>query len=44
MDKPYCEDLWKRVVATVVTGESSCNEAARKFGIAITTAIGWLQW
>jgi len=43
MGKPYSEDLRKRVVAAVVTGGLSCNEAARRFGVAISTAIGWVR-
>jgi transposase len=43
MGKPYSEDLRKRVVAAVVTGGLSCNEAARQFGIAVSTAIGWVR-
>ena len=43
MGKPYSEDLRKRVVAGVVTGGLSCNEAARQFGVAVSTAIGWVR-
>ena len=43
MGKPYSEDLRKRVVAAVVTGGSSCNEAAKQFGVAVSTAIGWVR-
>jgi transposase len=31
------------VVAAVETGGLSCNQAARRFGIAISTAIGWMR-
>jgi transposase len=43
MGKPYSEDLRKRVVAAVVTGGLSCNQAAKQFGIGISTAIGWAR-
>ena len=43
MGKPYSEDLRKRVVAAVVTGGLSCNEAAKQFGVAVSTAIGWVR-
>ena len=41
MGKPYSEDLRKRVVAAVLTGGLSCNAAAKQFGVAISTAVGW---
>lgn len=43
MGKPYSLDLRKRVVASVVSGGLSCNEAAKRFGVAISTAIGWVR-
>ena len=43
MGKPYSEDLRKRVVAAVETGGLSCNAAAKQFGVAISTAIGWVR-
>ena len=43
MGKPYSEDIRKRVVAAVVTGGLSCNQAAKQFGIGISTAIGWVR-
>src|ERR1700722_17297638 len=43
MGKPYSEDLRKRVVAAVVSGGLSCNEAAKQFGVAVSTAIGWVR-
>jgi transposase len=43
MGKPYSEDLRKRVVAAVLTGGLSRNEAAKHFGVAISTAIGWVR-
>jgi putative transposase len=38
MGKPYSVDLRRRVVAGM-----SRNQAARQFGVAISTAIGWMQ-
>ena len=43
MGKPYSLDLRKRVVAGVVSGGLSCNEAAKQFGVAVSTAIGWVR-
>jgi len=43
MGKPYSMDLRKRVVAAVVTGGLSCDEAAEQFGVAISTAVGWVR-
>ena len=43
MAKPYSMDLRKRVVAAVVTGGLSCDEAAEQFGVAISTAVGWVR-
>jgi transposase len=43
MGKPYSEDLRKRVVAAVVTGGLSCSAAAKRFGVAVSTAIGWVR-
>ena len=43
MGKPYSVDLRKRVVAAVVTGGLSCNQAAEQFGVAVSTAIGWVR-
>jgi transposase len=31
------------VVAAVETGGLSCNQAAKRFGVAISTAIGWVR-
>ena len=42
MGKPYSLDLRKRVVAAIEAGMSR-NRAAKQFGIAISTAIGWMQ-
>ena len=42
MGKPYSVDLRKRVVAAIEAGMSR-NQAARQFGVAISTAIGWMQ-
>lgn len=43
MGKPYSMDLRERVVAAVKTGGMSCNQAARQFGIAVSTAIHWVK-
>jgi len=43
MGKPYSMDLRERVVAAVVERGLSRNEAAKRFGIAISTAINWVR-
>src|ERR1700751_5351669 len=43
MGKPYSEDLRKGVVAAVLTGGLSRNEAAKQFGVAVSTAVGWVR-
>lgn len=40
MGKPYSLDLRKRVVVAIEGGMSR-NRAAKQFGGAISTAIGW---
>jgi transposase len=40
--KPYSLDLRKRVVAAIEGGMFR-NQAARQFGVAISTAIGWMM-
>jgi transposase-like protein len=42
MGKPYSLDLRKRVVAAIAGGMSR-NQAAKQFGVAISTTIGWMQ-
>ena len=42
MGKPYSLDLRKRVVAAI-EGGTSRNQAAKRFGVAISTAIGWMK-
>jgi putative transposase len=42
MGKPYSMDLRTRVVAAVEGGLSR-NEAARRFNVAISTAINWVR-
>ena len=42
MGKPFSVDLRRRVVAAIEAGISR-NQAARQFGVAISTAIGWMQ-
>jgi len=43
MGKPYPLAFRKRVVAAVEDGGLSCNQAAKRFGIGISTAIGWVK-
>ena len=43
MAKPYSIDLRERVVAAVVSGGLSRNQAAARFGVAVSTAIGWVR-
>jgi transposase len=43
MGKPYPVEVRKRVVATVENGGLSCNQAAKQFGIGISTVIGWMN-
>ena len=43
MGKPYSLDLRERVVAAVKTGGMSCNQAAKQFGVGISTAINWVR-
>jgi transposase len=42
MGKPYSLDLRERVVAAIEGGMSR-NQAAKQFGVAISTAILWMQ-
>jgi len=42
MGKPYSLDLRKRVVAAIEGGISR-NRAAKQFGVAVSTAIGWMR-
>ncbi|MCK1665736.1 IS630 family transposase, partial [Bradyrhizobium sp. 153] len=42
MGKPYSLDLRQRVVAAIEGGMSR-NRAAKQFGVAISTAIGWMK-
>jgi putative transposase len=43
MGKPYSIDLRQRVVAAVKIGGISCNQAAKQFGVGISTAINWVR-
>jgi putative transposase len=43
MGKPYSLDLRERVVAAVVSGGMSRNQAAKQFGIGVSTAINWVK-
>ena len=42
MGKPYSLDFRTSVVAAIGRG-LSCNQAAKQFGIGISTAIGWAK-
>ena len=42
MAKPYSMDLRERVVAAV-DGGMSCHAAARRFGVAASSAIKWVR-
>jgi transposase len=42
MGKPYSNDLRERVVAAVEGGMSR-NQAAARYGVAISMAIGWVR-
>jgi putative transposase len=43
MGKPYPLEFRERVVAAVESGGLSCNQAAKQFGIGISTAINWVS-
>jgi transposase len=43
MARPYSMDLRERVVAAVEEEGLSRNEAAARFGIAVSTAIHWVR-
>ena len=43
MAKPYSIDLRDRVVTAVLTEGLSRNQAAARFGVAVSTAIGWVR-
>ena len=43
MGKPYPLALRKRLVAAVENGGLSCNQAAKQFGVGISTAINWVK-
>ena len=42
MAAPYSMDLRQRVIEAV-EGGLSCNQAAARFDVAISTAIGWVN-
>ena len=42
MASPYSMDLRQRVIEAV-EGGLSCNQAAARFEVAISTAIGWVN-
>ncbi|SKA22658.1 helix-turn-helix domain-containing protein, partial [Consotaella salsifontis] len=43
MGRPYSMDLRERVVAAVLEGGLSRHQAAERFGVAVSTAVKWLQ-
>src|SRR5438445_522828 len=43
MAKPYSLDLRERVVEAVEDDGLSCNQAAARFGVAISTPIDWVN-
>ena len=43
MAKPYSMDLRERVVEAVERDGLSCNQAAARFEVAVSTAIGWVN-
>jgi transposase len=43
MAKPYSMDLRERVVTAIDCGGLSCRQAAKRFGVAASTAIGWVK-
>jgi putative transposase len=43
MAKPYSDDLRERVVGAVVKGGVSRHRAAAQFGVAISTAVKWVE-
>jgi len=42
MTRPLSQDLRDRVIA-VVDGGTSCNAAAERFGIAVSSAVRWVR-
>jgi transposase len=42
MARPYSGDLRERVVGAVEGGQS-CNGAAKRFGVAVSTVIEWVN-
>ena len=43
MAKPYSMDLRERVVAAVLEDGMSCHASVRRFGVAASSAIKWVQ-
>lgn len=43
MAKPYSMDLRERVVLAVIRDGMSCHAAAARFGVAISSAVKWVQ-
>lgn len=42
MTRPLSNDLRERVVGAIASGES-CRSAAKRFGIAVSSAVKWSQ-
>ena len=43
MGRPYSIDLRERAVAAVVKGGVSRHQAAARFGVAVSTVVGWVR-
>jgi putative transposase len=43
MTRPYSQDLRERVVAAVERQGFSRNQAAARFGVAVSTAVHWVR-
>jgi len=43
MAKPYSRDLRERVVEAIERDGLSCNQAASRFEVAVSTAIDWVN-
>ncbi len=43
MARPYSMDLRDRVVAAIERDRMSCHQAAAHFGVAVSTAVKWMQ-
>jgi transposase len=43
MARPHSMELRERVVAAVADDGESCHTAAARFGVAVSTAVKWMQ-